>query len=78
MGKIWVRVSDCGLCGNSRCVVNVNNERMGYCYRFGRTYFRSLDGDVQGQSGEESGPRRGRRYTKGQKNFDFGFKYHEW
>lgn len=35
----WKRVKDCRLCGEDRCVVRTDNDRQGYCYRYGKTYF---------------------------------------
>ena len=47
MVRGWLRVKECRLCGGSRCVVNVRNQRMGYCYRCSTTFFiNKITGEV--------------------------------
>lgn len=54
--KGWKRVTDCRLCGQDRCVVRVDNDRMGYCFRYSKTYFvNSFTGEVNIADGDGKG-----------------------
>ena len=72
----WKRAGECALCGKSRCVVSSSNERMGYCFRFGKTYFVKPDSSVHYAGNTQSGNTPGSRRAKqaGQETFDFGNK----
>ena len=66
----WVRTSECGLCGKDRCVVSSSNSKMGYCFRFGKTYFVKADGRVSFSGSGQSAV--GKKEDKRQNGFDFG------
>ena len=70
----WKRANECGLCGKNRCAVATENERMGYCFRFSKTYFVRPDGSVSyaGQAGNPMLGRKAKAQSNDQTKFDFG------
>lgn len=67
--KGWKRVSECSLCGSPRCVVSQMNQRMAYCFRFGKTFF--LSNDRRHDIGIKGKQEDKVSSSKSQKGFDF-------
>lgn len=69
--KAWKRTCDCRLCGQDRCVLSMKNNRMGYCFRFGKIFFQSNDR----RYGIEEMNSKVKKKVKEQSIFDFGVKH---
>lgn len=72
----WKRVEDCKVCGKSGCMVNTENEKMGYCFRSNRTFFVDIKGKChyssEGDSREKKPKERKSKTDENQETFDFG------
>jgi len=68
----WKRVKDCRACGQAGCVVNPENEKMGYCFRYRKTFFAGGNGKIHLSGGDPQ--KRKTKTNDGQWAFDFGKK----
>lgn len=69
-------MQSCKTCGKSGCVVNSENEKMGYCFRCAKTFFSEeevfFSGSAQAKKKKKSGDNQGSfDFVKPCNMFDF-------